>query len=74
MRHAYGHSDADCHIYSHANGDGNCHVHANGDIHCNSDGDCHSNGYGNSDRPAAAFTVATATADTAGASGRQLLC
>ena len=70
MRHANG----DAHIHSDSDCDGNCHVHANGDIHCNSDGDCHSNGYGNSDRPAAAFTVATATADTAGASGRQLLC
>ena len=64
MRHAYGHSDRDCHIHSHANCDGNCDIHPNGDcdgnchVHSNcdcdgnahADGDCYSNCYGYGDR------------------------
>ena len=45
--------------------------HAYGNAHIHSDGDCDI--YCNCDRTAAAYTDATASADTAGASRDQLL-
>ena len=67
MRHANGnahiHSDGDC--------DGNGHIHSDGDsdIYCNGYRYC----YSNCDRrTAAAYTDATASADTAGPSGHLL--
>ena len=70
MWHANGDSDGNCHIHSDGDCDGNCHIHANSDsdIYCNGYG----NGYSNSDRTAAAFTDATATADAAAACGQLL--
>ena len=75
MWHANGNANGNCHIHS----DGDCHGNAyaitdsNGHGHIHSDGDCHGNAYANSDsnsnddcdRTAAAYTDATATADTA---------
>ena len=80
MRHGYAnahiHSDGDCdsNVYSDGDCDSNCHIHADGDgdsnVYANSDSDSNSNGNGycDCDRTAAAFTDATATTDTAGAS------
>ena len=69
------HSDGDCDSNGHIHADSNCHIHADcdSDIYCNGYGNCDSYGYLYSDHTAAAFTDATATADTAGAS-EQLLC
>jgi hypothetical protein len=82
MRHAYGdanvHSDRDCdgncHIHADGDSDGNCHVHSDGhsDIYCNGNGNCDRYSYGHSHRTAAAYTDATASADTAGPSGHLL--
>jgi hypothetical protein len=65
MWHAYGNA--------HSYADGNCHIHPDGDCDGNSDSDIYcnrySNCYGHSDsngnRIAAAYTDATASADTA---------
>ena len=85
MRHAYG----DAHIHSDSDCDGNCHIHANGDCNGNAHTDSYANGHSDSniycngyrdgychsdcDRTAAAYTHATASADTAGPSGHLLL-
>jgi hypothetical protein len=61
MRHAYGNA----HIHS----DGDCDIYCDCDRYSNVD--CYSNC--NGDRTAAAYTDATASADTAGASRDQLL-
>ena len=81
MWHAYGnangnghiHSDSNCHgnsyAYTDSNADCDGHIHADSDCHGNSyaytdsNADCDSNS--NSDRTAAAYTNATASADTA---------
>ena len=69
---ANGDSDGNCHIHADSDCDGDCHIHAN------SDSDIYCNGYGNGDcnsdrdRTAAAYTDATATADTAAACGQLL--
>ena len=81
MRHAYGNAngDSNCHIHSDSGCNGNAYTitDSNGHGHIHSDGDCHGNAYANSDsnsncdsnddcdRTAAAYTDATATADTA---------
>jgi hypothetical protein len=79
MRHAYGNahiqSNGDSNVYAHSDCDGNSHIRSDGDSNSNvyaySDSNCHSNsnGYSNSycEQTAAAFTDATAPADTAAA-------
>jgi len=70
-RYAYADSDSDgnCHVHSnsdlYANSDSNCHGDRDSNYHCDGDSNCHSDT--NSDPTAAAFTDATATADTAAA-------
>jgi hypothetical protein len=85
MWHAYGnaniHANRDCdgNCYIHCDCDGNSHIHSDGyrDRYCHVNSNCHSdsNGYrySNCDCTAAAFTNATASANTAGACGEQLL-
>jgi len=86
MRHAYGNA----HIHSDSDSDGDGHIHANGDSNSYAyadsytNGDSHSYAYTNSDRYgyshsngkriAAAFTDATATADTAAPTVRPAGC
>ena len=75
MRLAYGnahiHSDGDCNAHVHAYGD--CHVYSDGNcdsnVYANRDGNnnCFANGNCESDRAAAAFTNATASAHAAAA-------
>jgi len=78
MWHAYG----DAHLHSDGDCDGNCHIHSdcdsNSDIYCNGDryGYSDSNGDGNCDCycTAAAYTDATASADTAASTVRPAGC
>ena len=86
MRHAYGNANGDGHIHA----DGNCHIHADANVkpdgnvntYGNSDrhGDRYGSGYsytysnGNGDHIAAAFTDATASADTAAPTVRPAGC
>jgi len=79
MWHANGNANGNCHIHSDGDCHGNAYAitDSNGHGHIHSDGDCHGNAYANSDsnsncdsnddcdRTAAAYTDATATADTA---------
>jgi len=68
-------ANCDAHIHSDTDRDCNRHVHSDGDsdsdVYANSDRD--GNGDSNCDRIAAVYTDATASADTAAASGQQLL-
>jgi len=81
MRHAYGNADGNCNCHIHSDGDSDGHIHSDGDcdsnVYANSDGDingyCFANGNCESDRAAAAYTIATASAHAAAACG-QLLC
>ena len=65
----YAYSDRHGYIYAYGDGDGYIHAYSDrhGYIHAYRNCNCYSycNSYGNSDRTAAAFTDATASADTA---------
>ena len=78
-RNIYCNSDRYGHIHANSDSDGNCRIHSNCDSYGNVYADCNGNGYAYTECYAncdcvAAFPVATATADTAGARGQQLLC
>jgi len=60
----YIHAYTDCYIYAYRNGDSYSNSHSNGYGYSNS----HSHSNGNCDRTAAAYTDATASADTAASS------
>ena len=76
----YSNADSHGHVYAyrdsygdiHANGNGHSDIHANSDSDCdiyrNGDSNCYSHSNGNSDRRAAVYTDATASADTAASS------